>query len=54
MKYIENDPKITRNGTAKKLKISSTRIKHYLDKLRQSGKIRHIGSTKPGHWKILD
>ena len=54
MKYIENDPKITRTGMAKKFKISSTRIKHHLDKLRQSGKIRHIGSTKAGYWEILD
>lgn len=38
----------------KNLKISSTRIKHYLDKLRQSGKIRHIGFKKAGHLEILD
>lgn len=39
---------------ANKLNISFTRIKHYLDKMRNNGLIVHKGSTKSGYWEILD
>lgn len=54
IEVIKNEPTITRNGMAKKLNISSTKIKHYLDKMRNSGLIVHKGSTKAGHWEIVD
>lgn len=54
LEVIKNEPTITRNGMAKKLNISSTKIKHYLDKMRNSGLIVHKGSTKSGHWEIVD
>ena len=54
IEVIKNEPTITRNGMAKKLNISSTKIKHYLGKMRNSGLIVHKGSTKAGHWEIVD
>ena len=54
IEIIKNEPTITRNGMANKLNISSTRIKHYLDKMRNNGLIVHKGSTKSGYWEILD
>ena len=34
------------------LKISEGSVRHHLNKLKDQGKIVHIGPNKGGHWKI--
>ena len=38
---------------AKVIGITPDGIKKQLDKLKKSGKIRHVGATKKGHWEII-
>ena len=50
---IKQEPTVTRNILAKRLKTTPDRIKYYLDKMRKQGVIKHEGSTKSGHWVII-
>jgi len=51
---LRSKPMITREELAKSLGISSNGVKYHLDKLKELGKIRHLGSTKAGHWETID
>jgi ATP-dependent DNA helicase RecG len=50
---LRQKPAVTRRGLAKQLGLSADGTKYHLDKLRAAGVIRHVGSTKTGHWEIL-
>ena len=51
---IQEQPSITRRELAKKIGLSDDGIKYHLNKLRSAGKIEHVGSTKAGHWEIIE
>jgi ATP-dependent DNA helicase RecG len=50
---IKANPRITRLELAQKLNKSDATIKEHLDKLKRSGKLIRVGSTKSGEWKIV-
>ena len=50
---IRKHPFTTRDQLAEVIGITPDGIKKQLDKLRKSGKIRHVGATKKGHWEII-
>lgn len=50
---VAQEPTITRNELAKRLNITPDSVKHHLQKLKQAGRIEHVGPTKSGHWRIL-
>ena len=50
---LEKCPKSTRKDLAVAIGISSDGIKYHLEKLISTGVIKHIGSTKSGHWEVL-
>ena len=50
---IKEKPSITRKELAKKIGLSEDGIKYQLDKLRKNKTIKHVGSTKKGHWEVL-
>ncbi len=50
---LERKPAITRKELAVQVGISADGIKYHLEKLKAAGKIRHVGSTKKGHWEII-
>ncbi len=50
---MRNKPSITRKELAKQIGISTDGIKYHLEKMKASGRIRHIGPTKAGHWEVL-
>jgi len=54
LNVIKNKPEITRNELADICGITPDGIKYHLDKLRQNGKIRHVGPTKKGRWEIIE
>ena len=52
LKYIKEDPKITRNELASKLNISSDGVKYNLKKLIDKNIIERIGPDNGGYWNI--
>ena len=53
LSYIKERPEITRRELAEKIGISSNGVKYHLNKLKDTGKIRHVGATKKGYWEVL-
>ena len=48
---IEN-PRLTRKELAKRLGVNEVSIRYRLDKLKESGRIERLGSTKAGKWVV--
>ena len=51
---IRKYPFTTREQLAEVIGITPDGIKKQLDKLKKTGKIRHVGATKNGHWEIIE
>ena len=50
---LRAEPEITRNVLAESIGITPDGVKYHLTKLRATGVIRHVGSTKAGRWEVL-
>ena len=48
---IEN-PHLTRKDLAKRLGVTEISIRYRLDKMKESGRIERVGSTKAGKWVV--
>lgn len=53
LKYIIENPKISRGGLSEKLGINPSAVQKHIDKLKTEGIIRRIGKTT-GYWEILE
>ena len=51
---IRKHPFTTREQLAEVIGITPDGIKKQLDKLKKTGKIRHVGARKNGHWEIIE
>ncbi|MCD6180052.1 MAG: winged helix-turn-helix transcriptional regulator [Bacteroidales bacterium] len=51
---LEKNNSLTREDLAKLTNVSSNAIKQQLAKLKKEGRIKRIGSTKTGHWRVID
>ena len=51
---IQKKSNITRDELANIIGVSSSAIKKHLANLKKEGVIQRVGSTKAGHWEILD
>jgi ATP-dependent DNA helicase RecG len=47
-------PTLTRKLLAQQLGISEDGVKYHLNKLKATGRIRHVGPTKAGRWEVID
>lgn len=47
-------PEITRKALAARIGITPDSAKYHLDRLKKAGRIRHVGPTKKGRWKIIN
>lgn len=54
LKEIRNDPNITKEKLAIKLKLSYKTIEKNMTALKKQGYIQRIGSDKSGYWKVMD
>jgi len=50
---VKSDNKITISKIAKKLDVNEKTIKRDISKLKESGKLKRIGSDKGGHWEVV-
>jgi ATP-dependent DNA helicase RecG len=48
-----SSPQVSRSAIAKNLQISSETVKEYIEKLKQKGALRRVGSDRGGHWEVL-
>ena len=51
---LRKEPEMTLNKLVERSGMTSDGIKYHLDKLRQLGRIRHVGPTKKGHWEVFE
>jgi len=54
LKLIEEYNTISASQISKHLGITSRTVQRDLDKLKNKNLIKHIGTTKGGHWQITD
>lgn len=50
---LRRTPHITRKALAEQLEITPDGVKYHLGKLREAGRIRHVGPTKKGRWEVI-
>jgi ATP-dependent DNA helicase RecG len=51
---LREEPTLTRKALADRIGITPDGIKYHLARLRDAGRIRHVGPTKKGHWEVLE
>ena len=51
---LRDDPTLTHAALAEEMDISPYSVRHHLDKLRASGRIRRVGSRKTGEWQVVE
>jgi len=50
---IKANPTISQAALAKALGLTRDGVKYHINKLKQNGVIRRVGSTRSGHWEVL-
>jgi Fic family protein len=48
-----SEPQLTRKQLAQRLSLTADGVKYHLQKLKASGRIEHVGSTKSGYWRVI-
>lgn len=51
---LRSDPTLTPTGLASCVGVTPKGVKFHLDKLRKTGRIRHVGPTTMGRWEVLE
>ena len=54
IKLLIDNPSITSRQIAERLKMARSGISKHLHLLQESGKIKHIGPNKGGHWEVVE
>jgi len=53
LKYITENPKITRRELAEAIKINPSAIQKHIESLKKKGILKRIGPAKGGYWEML-
>lgn len=53
LEWIKENPEMTNALIAESLDWSVSRVKYYIQKLKQENKIKRVGTSRKGHWEIL-
>ncbi|MEY8194624.1 MAG: winged helix-turn-helix transcriptional regulator, partial [Cycloclasticus sp.] len=54
IQLLSETPSLTRKSLAERIGMTPDGVKYHLNKLKATGLIQHIGSTKAGFWKVLN
>ena len=54
LKFIAENPRISKRKMAKKIGISTTAIDKNINTLKKRGLLKRLGGAKAGHWEILE
>lgn len=49
---LENNPNLSMAEIGQKLQITSHNVQYYINKLKNAGKIKRVGSKKTGQWVV--
>ncbi len=52
LELIQKNPKISRRELSEKLGINQSAVQKHLEKLKERGILKRVGSAKGGHWEI--
>lgn len=52
LNLLERYPEITMKDLSEELKVTTGKVRHYIDMLKKSGLLEHEGSTKKGRWIV--
>ena len=53
LRVIRSNPRATAQTIVLALGVSESTIKRHLRSLRESGRLRRVGSDKAGHWEVI-
>lgn len=53
LRLLTENPMLTRNRLAEQIGMTADGIKYHLTKLQKMGLLKHVGSTKSGHWEVM-
>ena len=53
LEIIENNPNVTRKEIASTLGLSVIGTRYHLNRMKDAGLIRYVGTSRKGHWEIL-
>ena len=54
LELVRLNPSFTLEELASELNLSKQGVRYHLDKLKEAGKIRYSGSSRSGHWELID
>jgi ATP-dependent DNA helicase RecG len=54
LNLIKEKSKISRTNIAKMLSLSEDTIKEYIERLKQKGLLKRVGSDRGGHWEVIE
>lgn len=50
---LREDPTLTHAALAKEMNTSPYSVRHHLDRLREDGRVRRVGSRRKGRWEVV-
>lgn len=53
LQLVRENPEISQSGLAEILGLSRDGVRYHMKKLVLAGRVRYIGSTRDGHWEVL-
>ena len=51
--HLQSEPASTAKDLAQKVGITEKGVRYHLEQLKKQGKLRHVGPTKAGYWKVI-
>lgn len=51
---LKEQPSLSIRGVAAQCGMSIHSVQHHINKLKEAGVIRHVGSTKAGKWQVIE
>lgn len=53
LRHLQSEPASTAKDLAQKVGITEKGVRYHLEQLKKQGKLRHVGPTKGGYWKVI-
>ena len=54
LRLLKSNPKLTVRELTKLVGLTRRGVEYHISKLQKSNKLKRIGSTKGGHWKVIE
>ena len=54
LRHFKSNPKLTVKKLEQQLNLSRRGIEYHIANLKKEGRLKRIGSTKSGYWKVIE